>query len=41
MSESYGKPNTCYNFVRVDPTGSRFELMKPAPLCGKVVPAPK
>ncbi len=39
MSESFGRPNACYIFVRVDPTGSRFETMKPAPLCGKLVPA--
>ncbi len=38
LSESFGKPNTCYIFVRVDPSGSRFETVEPAPLCGKQVP---
>jgi hypothetical protein len=41
LSESFGKPNTCYIFVRVDPTGARFETVKPAPLCGKQVPPPQ
>jgi ABC-type branched-subunit amino acid transport system substrate-binding protein len=41
LSESFGKPNTCYIFVRVDPTGTRFETVKPAPLCGKQVPPPQ
>jgi ABC-type branched-subunit amino acid transport system substrate-binding protein len=39
LSASFGKPNTCYIFVRVDPAGRRFETVPPAPLCGNVVPA--
>jgi ABC-type branched-subunit amino acid transport system substrate-binding protein len=41
LAKSFGKPNTCYIFVRVDPSGTRFETVEPAPLCGREVPVPK
>jgi ABC-type branched-subunit amino acid transport system substrate-binding protein len=41
LTKSFGRPNTCYIFVRVDPSGSRFEKGEPAPLCGNEVHPPR
>jgi ABC-type branched-subunit amino acid transport system substrate-binding protein len=40
MSDSFGKPTTCYVFMRVDPSGSKFDTVEPAPLCGDPVAPP-
>jgi ABC-type branched-subunit amino acid transport system substrate-binding protein len=36
MKETFGVPSTCYFFVRVDDSGTRFEAVEPAPLCGSL-----
>ncbi|WP_157910511.1 ABC transporter substrate-binding protein [Pseudofrankia sp. BMG5.36] len=38
LDASFGKPSTCYIFMRINPTGSSFDVVTPEPVCGNVLP---